>query len=65
MGRSLDDYAAGVSSQDTRKRLQTYSELIPHLQDFSTSLQCEDMDKFVDGLSNWISSSNYKVRYTS
>ena len=61
MASSLDDFLANVTTQDTRKRLQTHGELITYLQDYDSSLACEDMDRFVDGLTGWVSSSNYKV----
>ena len=60
---SLDYFYDNVCTQDTRKRTQTHPELVAYLKDHSTSLACEDFDKFVDGLNGWISSSNYKVRF--
>lgn len=61
MARTLDDFMPGVTTQDTRKRAQTYAELVPYLQQSDSSLYCEEMDKFVEGLANWVSGSNFKV----
>ncbi len=41
--------------------MQTHSELIKYLQDSTNSLACDEMDKFVDGLTSWVNSSNFKV----
>lgn len=61
MADTLDYFLANVLTQDTRRRLQTYEELLEYIQRDESSLFCEEMDKFVNGLSAWISSSNYKV----
>ena len=61
MAYSLDEFLPNVLTQDTRKRQQAYNELVPYLQDPSSSLACEEFDKFVDGIASWISSSNFKV----
>lgn len=58
---SLDTYLPNVTTTDTRKRLETHPDLVEYLRDPGNSVQCEDMDRFVDGLTAWISSSNYKV----
>jgi len=59
---SLDDFLAGVVTADTKKRLETGEELTTYLQDSETSMYCEEMDKFIEGLAGWVSSSNFKVR---
>ena len=61
MASSLDDFTPGVVTQDTRKRIATHPELLSYLRDPSSSLQCEELDKFIDGLSSWVGSSNFKV----
>ena len=58
---TLDDFMSSVVSQDTKKRQSVHEKLVQHLQDPNNSLNCEEMDKFVDGLASWVSSSNYKV----
>ena len=64
MSQTLDDFLQNVITQDTRKRLQVYGELVPYLQNERNSVYCEEMDKFVDGLAGWINSSNYKVMHS-
>ena len=58
---TLDTYYSSVLTSDTRRRLAVHPELVSHLQDPGSSLQCEQLDTFIDGLSSWVSSSNYKV----
>ena len=61
MADSLDVFLPNVVTQDTRKRLQAHGELVSYLRDPSNSTNCEELDRIVDGLTSWISSSNYKV----
>lgn len=61
MAETLDYFVSGVLTQDTRKRMETGEELNTYLQDDTTSLYCEDMDKLVDGLALWVNSSSFKV----
>ena len=63
MASTLDDFLESVTTTDTRKRTQAFDGLLPYLKDPTTSLQCEDFDRFVEGLTSWISSSNYKVSF--
>ena len=61
MAQSLDYFMPNVVTQDIKKRLQCHEQLVAYLQTPNSSLYCEEMDKFVDGLASWISSSNFKV----
>lgn len=61
MAETLDFFLANVLTQDTRRRLQTHEELLEYLRRDDSSLLCEEMDKLINGLSSWISSSNFKV----
>ena len=61
MASTLDDFLANVVTTDTRKRVQCYEDLLPYLSDPTSSLQCDEFDRFVEGLTGWINSSNYKV----
>ncbi|CAL1546836.1 unnamed protein product [Lymnaea stagnalis] len=60
---TLEDFIEGVMTQDTKKRLQTHAELIPFLSDPRSSLECQEfnVDQLVEGLANWVKSSNFKV----
>jgi hypothetical protein len=61
---TLDFFLLNVLSQDAKKRLETGEELIIYLKNSETSLYCEELDKFIDGLTGWISSSSFKVSLT-
>jgi len=58
---SLDDFLPYIQTSDTKKRLHTYEQLVGYLRCSYTSLECRNMEKMIDGLIAWISSSNYKV----
>jgi len=58
---SLDDFLPYIETSDTKKRLHIYEQLVSYLRCSYTSLECRNMDKVIDGLNAWISSSNYKV----
>ena len=62
MAGYLDELMPSVMTQDTGRGIQAHSDLVPYLQDPHSSLACDEMDKFVDGLAGWVSSSNFKVR---
>ena len=61
MADNLDAFLPNVVTQDTRKRLQAYGELVSYLRDPSNSTNCDEIDRIIDGLTSWINSSNYKV----
>jgi len=61
---SLDDFLPYIQTSDTKKRMHTYEQLISYLKCEYTSLECRNMEKVIDGLIAWISSSNYKVNHT-
>jgi len=60
--QTLDYFLPGILTQDTKKRLEVGEDLVTYLRNDETSLYCEEMDKLVDGLTGWVSSSNFKVR---
>ena len=60
-GSGLDAFLPNVQTQDTRKRVQVHPELVAFLKDPESSLYCEEMDRIIDGLAQWIGSSNFKV----
>lgn len=59
---TLSDFVPNVTTQDTRKRQQCYEVMSRYLSDPRSSLVCEDMDALVEGLTAWVTCSNYKVR---
>lgn len=63
--QNLDHFLPGILTQDTKKRIEVGEELVTYLRNGNTSLYCEEMDKLVDGLTAWVSSSNFKVRILS
>ncbi|GAB1609449.1 CLIP-associating protein 1-B-like isoform X4 [Argonauta hians] len=58
---SLDTFMRNVVTQDTRSRTQVHSELVAYLSDPGASLDCEDIDQFINGLVAWVNSSNFKI----
>ena len=58
---SLDTYLSAAQTTDTRKRFTAHPEIVNHLLDPSSSLQCENLEGFVDGITSWVNSSNFKV----
>ncbi len=61
MATDLNDFMPNVTTQDTKKRFLVHTELVPYLSDPGSSLVCEDIDKFIEGLVGWVNCSNYKV----
>ncbi|KAL8621729.1 hypothetical protein ACOMHN_061864 [Nucella lapillus] len=61
MAESLDDFLDGVLTQDVKKRFTVHAQLVTYLSDPLSSLKSDDLDRFVEGLSGWVSCSNYKV----
>ena len=64
MDKNLDYFLPSVCTQDSKKRLQVHTELANYLRDSETSIYCDDLDQFVEGLVSWVTSSNYKVSRT-
>ncbi|KAI0221889.1 CLIP-associating protein 1-B [Lamellibrachia satsuma] len=61
MEKNLDYYAPSVCTPDSKKRLQVYMELANYLRDSKSALYCDNLDKFIEGLVSWVTSSNYKI----
>ncbi|XP_067686715.1 CLIP-associating protein 1-like isoform X18 [Haliotis asinina] len=61
MATDLNDFMPNVTTQDTKKRFLVHTELVPYLSDPGSSLVCEDIDKFIEGLIGWVNCSNYKI----
>lgn len=62
---SVEDFLEQVSVSETRKRLQVGPELLEYLNTSSGSLECDasTADQLVEGLLDWLHSSNYKVGF--
>jgi len=60
---SIHDFMEPVVSHDTKVRLQTHNDLVPFLSDPRSSLDLRDFDseQFIEGLAQWVKSSNFKV----
>jgi hypothetical protein len=54
---------AGVLQTDTHKRLQNVEQLIEHFKKEDVFDDFSDLERLVGGLSSWIGSSNFRVRY--
>ena len=60
---TLNDFMPNVTTSDTKKRQQCYEVLSRYLSDPRSSLICDDIDGFIEGLAAWVTCSNYKVKY--
>lgn len=58
---NLDHFLPNILTQETRRRIQLHEEIVNYLQNPNASIKCEDMDRFLDGISSWIVASNFKV----
>nr|AYP63828.1 CLIP-associating protein 1 [Haliotis discus discus] len=61
MATDLNDFMPNVTTQDTKKRFLVHTELVPYLSDPGSSLVCEDIGKFIEGLTGWVNCSNHKI----
>lgn len=59
--RTLDDIASDVMKNETATKFQAAKDLQEYLRNPANSLQCENLDKLIDGLAAWVNSSNFKV----
>ncbi len=59
--KNLDDFYQSVLSKDPNVRSECFPALENYLSDVNTSLECEDLTGFIDGLLRWIESSNFRV----
>ncbi|XP_041372229.1 CLIP-associating protein 1-like isoform X3 [Gigantopelta aegis] len=57
----LNDFLQDVTTLDTRRRLVAYEELVKFLRDPTNSLDCDDVEAFIDGLVKWVHCSNFKI----
>ena len=58
---SLDTYYESISTTDTKKKISVGLDIVNYLGDPNSSIECEDMGAFIDGMVPWMQSSNFKV----
>ncbi|XP_033111961.1 CLIP-associating protein 1-like isoform X6 [Anneissia japonica] len=58
---TLDDIVAKVLKSDTQLRIQASQELQDYLSVRTNPVKCDNIDRLIDGLVSWVSSSNFKV----
>ena len=58
---NLDHFYQSVLSKEPNIRLECFSTLENYLSDASTSLECEDLTGFMNGIYKWIQGSNFRV----
>jgi hypothetical protein len=61
----MDEMVRQLTTTDTKKKLAVGQQLIDHLGDPDSSMECEDFGVMVDGLVPWMQSSNFKVGHKS
>lgn len=59
--KNLDDFYQNVLSKEPNVRLECFPALENHLSDTDTSIECNDLTGFIDGLLKWIEGSNFRV----
>ena len=62
---SLDTYYESISTTDTKKKISVGLDIVNYLGDPNSSIECEDMGAFIDGMVPWMQSSNFKVSISS
>ncbi|CAF3945773.1 unnamed protein product, partial [Adineta steineri] len=55
--------SACVLSKEPSVRLECFSALENYLSDDDTSLKCDDLPGFIDGLIKWIEGSNFRIAH--
>ena len=60
--KTLDEFYPHVLSKEPSVRLECFPALENYLSDVNTSIDCEDLTGFINGLLKWIEGSNYRVR---
>ncbi|CAB4065470.1 CLASP1_2 [Lepeophtheirus salmonis] len=50
-----------IWSGDAKKKLDLGSDIINYLEDPENSIECEDIGGFIDSVTSWMTSSNFKV----
>ncbi len=58
---TMDAFLPLISTTDTKMRLSIGAKLLSFVLDTSNSIVCNDIGVFVDHLTVWLQSSNYKV----
>jgi len=61
--KNLDDFYQNVLSKEPSVRLECFPALENYLSDVNTSLECNNLTDFIDGLLKWIEGSNFRVRF--
>jgi len=61
--KNLDDFYQNVLSKEPSVRLECFPALENYLSDVDTSLECDDLTGFIDGLLKWIEGSNFRVGF--
>ncbi len=58
---TLDRFVDAVNQQDTHKKLKAAEEILSYFNDRENSIEFSGIDKLIDGLLAWASSSNFRV----
>ena len=59
--KTLGDFYQSVTSKEPSVRLECFSALESLLSDSETSVDCDDLPGFINGLIKWIEGSNFRV----
>lgn len=61
MASRLEDFVPLLGTQDTKKRIQLGIDILTYLENSESSLNCEDLGSFIDSITTWLNSSNFKI----
>ncbi|CAF1611909.1 unnamed protein product, partial [Adineta ricciae] len=59
--KTLGDFYQSVTSKEPSVRLECFSALENLLSDSETSVDCDDLPGFINGLIKWIEGSNFRI----
>ncbi|KAK2725399.1 hypothetical protein QYM36_000035 [Artemia franciscana] len=57
----IDLFSTLIGTTDVKKKISIGSDVISYLQDPSNGIECEDIGCFIEGIIQWLMSSNFKV----
>ena len=58
---NLDLFLTLLGTTDVRKKISIGDDIISFLSAPESTLKCEDIGMFIDGLVPWVNNSNFKV----
>ncbi|QQP51882.1 CLIPassociating proteinlike [Caligus rogercresseyi] len=57
----MDEFMLQLRTGDAKKKLTLGSDILSYLEEPENSIECEDLGGFIDAVTSWMTSSNFKV----